>query len=149
MVIVGALATPTYIEVSANRTLTPHDFRILPVHVYSYNSSFVHRVIFKGKIASHSASTVVMVVFSESDILQAASEVCKKLLQFSSDQTEGAEARLHRYFGLWTGAEHALHMKTLLLDVSSPSFRDVTGCHLCNAVDDTTFHTFHTNSETR
>ena len=89
MVIVGALATPSYIEVSANRTSTPHDFRILPVHVYSYNSSLLPRVIFKGNIASHSTSTVVMAVFSESDISQAASEVYKKLLQFRSGQTEG------------------------------------------------------------
>ena len=76
MVIVGTLATPSYIEVSANRTSTSHDFRIL----------FAPQVVFEGKIASHSASTVVMAVFSESDFSQAASKVCKKLLQFRSDR---------------------------------------------------------------
>ena len=118
MVIVGALATPTYIEVLANRTSIPHDFHILQ-RIYSYNSSFAPQVVFEGKITSHSASKVVMVVFSESDISQAASKVCKKLLQFRSDQTEGAEAGLRQSFGLWTGAEHALHMKTSPLDISS------------------------------
>ena len=118
MVIAGALATPSYIEVSANHTSTPRDFRILQ-RIYSYNSSFVPQVIFEGKITSHSASKVVMAVFFESDISQAASEACKKLLQFRSNQTEGDEARLCWSFGLWTGTEHALHMKTLLLDISS------------------------------
>ena len=119
MVIVGALATPSYIEVSANRTSTPRDFCALPVHIYSYNSSFAPQVVFEGKITSHSASTVVMAVFSKSNISQAAFEACKKLLKFRSDQNEGAGAKLQRYFGLWTDPEHALHMKTLPLDISS------------------------------
>ena len=97
----------------------PRDFCALPVRIYSYNSSFAPQVFFEGKITSHSASTLVMAVFSESDISQAASEACKKLLQFKSDQTEGAGARLHRSFGLWTDPEHALHTKTLPLDISS------------------------------
>ena len=103
MIIAGALATPSYIEVSANHTSTPRDFCTLPVHIYT----------------SHSASTVVMAVFSESDISWAASKACKRLLQFRSDQTEGAEARLHPSFGLCTGSEHVLHTKTLPLHISS------------------------------
>lgn len=76
-------------------------------------------------------------------------DLLDKLLQFRSDGFREGWGEIALVYDLWTGADHALLTRTLPLVISSANFRGVTGCHLGNVVNDITFHTFHTNTETR